>query len=116
MTVQGTVDLALGLLDHQLLDRDERRCGKVDDLELKGVADGNPQVAAIVAGPPAWRGRGRVGKAAATVARGRTVRIPWEEVKEVGSAVQLRRSAAELGLGHGDDRTRPWIQRLPKSQ
>jgi sporulation protein YlmC with PRC-barrel domain len=116
MTVRGPIDVALGLLDHQLLDSEERRCGKVDDVELEGLSEGNPQVAAILAGPPVWRGRGRLGKAAAMVARGRTVRIPWEEVREIGSAVHLRKSASELGLGRGDDRARPWIQRLPRSE
>ena len=31
------LDLGLGLLDHQLVDSDGRRCGNVDDLELEGV-------------------------------------------------------------------------------
>ena len=37
----GKIDLGLGILDHQLVDSDDRRCGKVDDLELEGVATGN---------------------------------------------------------------------------
>ena len=35
------LDLALGVLDHQLLDADGRRCGKVDDLELEGIREGD---------------------------------------------------------------------------
>jgi hypothetical protein len=108
-----TVDLALGILDHQLVDADERRCGKVDDLELEGVSKGTPEVAAILAGSPVWAGRGRLGRVASLVGRGTTVRIPWQRVAQVDSAVHLRGRAAEFGLARGDDRARGWIERLP---
>jgi sporulation protein YlmC with PRC-barrel domain len=109
------VDLGLGVLDHQLLDCDGRRCGNVDDLELEGVAGGEPRVAAILSGPSAWKGRGRVDRLAAWVARGRLVRVPWDEVAEVAAGVVLRSTASELRLGRGDDRLRPWIEKLPGS-
>ena len=48
------IDLGLGVLDHQLLDCDGRRCGNVDDLELEGVGGSDPRVVAILSGPPAW--------------------------------------------------------------
>jgi hypothetical protein len=115
MTSSGRVDLALGILDHQLLDREGRRCGKVDDLELEGVADGRPRVSAIVTGPGGLRGRGRLGRLVARLSRGRTVLIPWADVAEVRSGVQLRRSAKELRLGRGDDRARAWVERIPGS-
>jgi sporulation protein YlmC with PRC-barrel domain len=109
------IDLGLGVLDHQLLDCDGRRCGKVDDLELEGVGGDDPRVVAILSGPPAWKGRGRLGRLAAWLARGRLVRVPWDEVTEVGAGIKLRSSATELGLGRGDDRLRPWIEKLPGS-
>ena len=104
------VDLALGLLDHQLLDRDGRRCGKVDDLELDGA-----DVVAILTGPPVWRGRGPIGRLAAALARGSTVRVPWSEVEKIDSAVRLRKRARELRLGRGDDRARPLVEKIPGS-
>jgi len=104
------IDLALGVLDHQLVDADDRRCGKVDDLELAGDA-----VETILTGPPAWRGRGLLGRLAARLARGQTVRIPWAEVAKIDSAVRLRKSAHELRLGRGDDRARGLVDRLPGS-
>ncbi len=109
------IDLGLGVLDHQLLDSEGRRCGNVDDLELEGVRDGAPRVVAILAGPPAWRGRGSLGRLAAWLARGRLVRIPWEEVAVVRAHVEVRKTAAELGLGRGDDRARRWIEKVPGS-
>ena len=44
-------DLHLGrnVLDHQLLDKDERRCGNVDDLAIE-----DDVVIAIYSGPGAW--------------------------------------------------------------
>jgi hypothetical protein len=110
------IDLALGVLDHQLVDIDERRCGKIDDLELERNDAGELQVAAILVGAPAWRTRGRLGRLAAILTRGRTTHIPWTEVREIHSAVHLKKSAHELRLGRGDDRARPWIQRLPRSE
>ena len=109
------VDLALGILDHQLVDSDGRRCGNVDDLELEGVREGSPRVSAILTGPPVWRGRGWLGRLAALLARGQTVRVPWNEVERIDSAVHLKRTARELRLGRGDDRTRSWVARIPGS-
>ena len=109
------LDLGLGLLDHQLLDSEGRRCGNVDDLELSGVGEGEPRVAAILVGPPVWRGRGWLGRLAAFVTPGGTVRVPWEEVEKVDAAVHLRRTARELRLGRGDDRARKWVEWIPGS-
>lgn len=107
------VDLALGILDHQLVDADGRRCGNVDDLELEGIRDGAPRVTAIVVGPPVWRGRGRLGRLAAAVTRGRTVRVDWSEVGEIDSGVRLKKRAGEYGLGRGDDRARKLVAWIP---
>jgi nucleoid-associated protein YgaU len=107
------VDLALGILDHQLVDAEGRRCGNVDDLELAGIQDGTPQVEAILVGPPVWRGRGFVGRLAATVARGRAVRVLWSEVEKIDSGVRLRKTARELGLGRGDERARKLVAWIP---
>jgi sporulation protein YlmC with PRC-barrel domain len=109
------IDLGLGVLDHQLVDSEGRRCGKVDDLELEGVREGPPKVVTILVGPPAWRGRGLLGVLAAKVARGQLVRVPWEEVAAVKADIELRKTAAELRLGRGDDRVRPWVEKIPGS-
>jgi sporulation protein YlmC with PRC-barrel domain len=108
------LDLALAVLDHQLLDRDGRRCGNVDDVAIEGGPGESAWVVALYAGPGAWRGRGGwLGRLAAWVGRGKVVRIPWEEVAAVESHVELKKAASEYGLGRGDDRARPWIERLP---
>ncbi|TMK76605.1 MAG: hypothetical protein E6G45_12700 [Actinobacteria bacterium] len=109
------LDLGVGVLDHQLVDSEGRRCGNVDDLELKGIDEGFPRVVAILVGPPVWRGRGRLGRLAAAFARGQTVRVPWEEVETIDSAVRLKKTARELRLGRGDDRARRWVEWIPGS-
>jgi sporulation protein YlmC with PRC-barrel domain len=108
------IDLALGLLDHQLVDSEGRRCGNVDDLELDAGKD-LPRVEAILVGPPVWKGRGLLGRLLASFSSARTVRVPWREVERIDSAVHLRKTASEYGLGRGDDRLRPWIERIPGS-
>jgi sporulation protein YlmC with PRC-barrel domain len=109
-----TRDLGLNVLDHQLIDRDGRRCGKVDDLVLEGGPGEALVVTAILAGPDVWPGRSPwLGRLAAWLARGGRQRIPWEDVDGVQSHVKLKRTAAELGLGRGDDRLRPLVERIP---
>ena len=111
-----TIDLGLNLLDHQLLDAEGRRCGKVDDIALEGGPGEDLEVAAILCGPGVWRARaGSIGRIAAWLGGGGRVRIPWEEVDGVGSHVKLRKRADELGLGRGDDRLRPYIEKIPGS-
>ena len=111
-----TIDLGLNLLDHQLLDADGRRCGKVDDIALEGAPGGDFEVVAILCGPGVWRARaGVIGRIAAWLGGGGRVRVPWDEVAGVDSHVKLHRRADELGLGRGDDRLRPYIAKIPGS-
>jgi sporulation protein YlmC with PRC-barrel domain len=93
--MSDAIDIGLGLLDHQLVDSEGRRCGKVDDLELEGVRDGRPVVTAILVG------------------RRRQVHVPWDRVEKIDSAVQLKGTARELRLGRGDDRLRTWLEGIP---
>ena len=58
MSQTTDVDLALGILDHQLVDSEGNNCGKVDDLEIAGLDGDSPEVEEIVVGGNAWRSRG----------------------------------------------------------
>jgi hypothetical protein len=111
-----SIDLGLNLLDHQLLDAENRRCGKVDDLALEGGPGEELELVAILCGPGVWCARaGLIGRAAAWLGGGGRVRIPWQDVAQVGSHVKLRKRAAELGLGRGDDRLRSYVDKIPGS-
>ena len=112
MSKSTPVDLALGILDHQLVDVDGQNCGKVDELELGGLDRGSPQVAEILVGGNAWRTRGLLGRLAARFA-GDAVHVPWSEVESVSSVVKLKRTAAELRLNRGDERWARLIGKLP---
>jgi sporulation protein YlmC with PRC-barrel domain len=104
-------ELHLGhnILDHQLLDKDGRRCGNVDDLAIE-----DDEVVAILVGPGYWPQRaGRLGRLAGWIGGSKRVRVPWTEVEKVDSAVHLRKSATDYGLGAGDDRVRPLLEKIP---
>ena len=108
------IDIGLQVLDRQLLDKDGRRCGNVDDLAIEGGAGDVPEVVAILVGPGYWPQRaGVVGRIAGWIGGGRRVRVPWGDVKKVGAGVELSRGATDLGLGRGDDRLRPFVDKIP---
>jgi sporulation protein YlmC with PRC-barrel domain len=106
------VDIALGILDHQLVDSDGVNCGKVDDLEIQRLDGGSPEVTEIIVGGNAWRSRGLLGRIAARFS-GNAVHVPWAEVESVSSVVHLKRPAAELRLGRGDVRWAKLIGKVP---
>jgi sporulation protein YlmC with PRC-barrel domain len=108
------MDLGLRILDHQLLDSAGRRCGKVDDLALEGGPGEPLRVVAILSGPGISPQRaGLLGRIAGWLGGGGTIRVPWEEVDQVAAHVKLCKRADQLGLGKGDDRLRPWIEKIP---
>jgi len=109
--------LAHRLLDEQILDSEGRRCGRVDDIELKGTP---PRVTALLVGEGLYPRR--LPRRLARLARrltgperwgANTLRIPWQEVDRIEAAVHLRGKAEELGLGEGDDPGRWMVRRLP---
>jgi hypothetical protein len=108
------IDLGLSLVDHQLLDSEARRCGNVDELALEGGPGESLEVVAILSGPGTWRRRaGWIGRLASWIGGGKTVRVPWEDVDHVAAHVKLSKRAETLGLGRGDDRLRPYIEKIP---
>jgi sporulation protein YlmC with PRC-barrel domain len=116
MTDAQELDLVFGLLDHQLVDKDGRRCGKVDDLEVEARPGRPARAVAILAGTGYWGARlhGPFRRSASALG-GSRVRIEWKDVGEVSAAVHLTKTAKELRLGRGDDRAARWVRKLPGS-
>lgn len=114
--VGTTLDLGLRLLDDQLFDAEGHRCGRVDDIQLKGAVGLRTEVSDLLVGSGAWRGRLRRPFAYAIdgIAPDHMIRIPWNEVTRVGTSVQLSRSAKELGLEAKDGRNVQWIGAPPR--
>jgi sporulation protein YlmC with PRC-barrel domain len=106
------VDIALAILDHQLVDADGINCGKVDELEVSGLDTDSPEITEILVGGNAWRSRGLLGRIAARLA-GNAVHVPWSEVESVSAVVKLKRPAAELRLGEGDRRWSALVSKVP---
>ena len=108
------IDIALSLLDHQLIDGDGQNCGKVDDLEIAGLDGESPEIVEIIIGGNAWRSRGLLGRLAARLS-GNAVHVPWSEVHSVTSVVTLKRPCAELRLNAGDTRWANLVGKVPGS-
>ena len=110
------MDLGLRLLDDQLLDAEERRCGRVDDIQLKGAPGSRTEVSALLVGPGAWAGRLRRPFAYLVEGLGPDYMhvIPWDEVTWVGTSVGLSGSAADLGLWTADGRNVQWVGAPPR--
>jgi sporulation protein YlmC with PRC-barrel domain len=109
--------IAHRILDEQIVDSEGRRCGRVDDVELTGNP---PRLTALLVGNglyprrlPKWAARLGRRIAGPEVWGSNALRIPWEEVDRLESAVWLRKQAEELGLGEGDDPERWIVKRLP---
>src|SRR4051794_22083292 len=105
------MDLVYRVLDDQLVDVDGRRCGRADDLEFEGELGAPPRLHAILSGSGTWHRRvprrlRAIGARVfgAGVVGGDVIRVPWEQVDAITSAIALRGKASELGLAQGDDR------------
>lgn len=104
------LDLARDILDLQIVDRDLRAVGRVDDIELES-GRGGLEVSAFVSGIPALAGRsrGRLGAWMLALYRrlhddkkAEPIRIPFSAVRHINSRVTLFASKDELGLGRID--------------
>jgi sporulation protein YlmC with PRC-barrel domain len=100
-------DLALNVLDRQIVDREGRPAGNVYDLEFTWPEDGigPPFVTALLAGPGALSQRldGRLGKWISSIhARlnrgdGEPARVSMGVVQKIGVKVELTVAATDLG-------------------
>lgn len=101
------------LLDLQIIDKDERSCGVVDDVELSGEAGKQLRVEALLVGPGAYEGRmpAWLYWVVTKIAGDSMARVPATEILEIGSVVKLKSSAEKFGLHIVEDKVAEWIPR-----
>jgi sporulation protein YlmC with PRC-barrel domain len=111
MKPTANIKIVSQLLDLPIVDGDGRWCGVVDDVEFSGTARKEARLAALLVGPGAYRGRmpGWMFAVTRAIVGERIVHVPIDEVKTIGSSVELKCSAEKLGLARTDDKLRPWI-------
>lgn len=114
MNLTDPLKLVSQLLDLPIVDKDEHRCGIVDDVEFEGSAGKETRVKALLVGPGAYTGRmpGWMFWITRRIAGDRMVRVPAAEIAEIGAVVKLKSTAQKLKLGEADDEVRPWIPRV----
>ena len=114
------LEAGLQLLDRQLVDRNGRLCGKVDDLELTGPDEnGDRYVSAILCGPGALltrMKRRRLGRWLRRIvgsefrsSREDPVRIPFSLVSDIGNHVTLAMDSEQVATFAAERWTRDHI-------
>ena len=113
MSPLGQVKIVSQLLDLQIIDKDERSCGVVDDIELSGSPGKEMWVEALLVGPGAYAGRMPAWLFWLTrkIAGDRMARVPADQIAEIGSVVKLKCKAEKFGLHEVEDKVRAWIPR-----
>ena len=113
MNLSDPVKLVSQLLDLPIIDKDERWCGIVDDVELSGSAGKPMRVKALLVGPGAYQGRMPAWLYAIVrkIGGDGMTRVPVAEIVEIGSVVKLKCTAEKLKLHDLEDTVRAWIPR-----
>ena len=114
MKLSDRVKLVSQLLDLPIIDRDERWCGIVDDVEFYGVPGKEMRVKALLVGPGAYEGRMPAWMywMVRKVAGNRMAHVPADQIIEIGSVVKLKSTAEELKLHQVENKVRGWIPRV----
>jgi sporulation protein YlmC with PRC-barrel domain len=109
----GPIKLVSELLDLPLVDKDNRWCGIVDDVELTGGAGKETRIKALLVGPGAYSGRlsGWAFRLVTKIAGDRIARVPIDEVERISRAVHLKCPAEKVKLHVVENKVRAWIPR-----
>ncbi|MFL6786039.1 MAG: hypothetical protein ACJ8E0_07200 [Sphingomicrobium sp.] len=113
MNVGDPIKLVSQLIDLPIIDKDERWCGIVDDVEFSGSAGKATRIAALLVGPGAYAGRlpSWLFWLVKKTAGDRMARVPADKIIEIGTVVKLGCRAEELKLHSVEDEVRAWIPR-----
>jgi hypothetical protein len=103
------IELGKRIVDKGLLDCNELRCGKVDDLVLQFADNGTgtaPELVALITGPKAFATT--IGHGAGSLARvlfrilgiadAQPVEVPWMHVRQIDDVIRLDIDAGDYGI------------------
>lgn len=114
MNPSDPIKIVSQLLDLPIIDSKGNYCGIVDDIELTGSPGKETRLAALLAGPGAYRARmpGWAMWLVRKVAGDRITRLSMQQVASINSAVHLKSTAEKLGLHKSESAARQWIPRV----
>ena len=110
-----SLNLCLRILDDQLVDAEDERFARVDDIELDGAPGSETRVSALIVGAGGWRWRVPRRLAGITAALTPNVvrRIPWELVQAIEpGVVRIGTTSGELGFGTAHHAGARWVDEL----
>jgi sporulation protein YlmC with PRC-barrel domain len=118
MSDREEMDLALRMLDQQIVDWSGRRCGKVDDIAIDGDPGGKATVRGFFVGRRVTQARRpyllRLVKGNFPRFGDRDeVEVSWSAISEITHLVKLEDDRETFGLGEGDRRLEPWLAKVP---
>jgi sporulation protein YlmC with PRC-barrel domain len=113
MNLADPIKLVSQLVDLPIVDKDERSCGIVDDVELDGAAGKETRIKALLVGPGAYRRRmpGWLYWLIRKIVGDRMARVPAGEIMEIGTVVKLKCAAEQVKLHVVENRASTWIPR-----
>jgi sporulation protein YlmC with PRC-barrel domain len=113
VTPDSMIKLVSELLDLPLIDSEGKYCGMVDDVEFSGSAGKGLKLKALLVGPGAYAARlpGWATWLVRIVAGDRLTRVPMDQVRTIGTAVQLECPGRDLGLHKSEIAAGRWIPR-----
>jgi hypothetical protein len=107
------LDLIRDVLDNQLVDRFQRRMGKVDGIVIE-IRDGRPPLLKFVEVGLATKARRLHPKLYQWVRRrSKPYRIPWTKVRDIGVDMEMDVDADETPLLDFEKRIRKFLTRIP---
>jgi sporulation protein YlmC with PRC-barrel domain len=120
MSESRQLDLALRVLDQQLIDWGGRKCGKVDDILIEGEPGKAARVTGLLVGPAATMARRPglfrfLGRFTPQFGDPSEVEVPWSAVDGITHVVKLKEEADDLGLHEGEKRALRLVGRIPGS-
>jgi sporulation protein YlmC with PRC-barrel domain len=109
----GRIKLVSQLLDLPIVDKDERSCGIVDDIEFSGGPGEDTRIEALLVGPGAYAGRMPrwMYWIVRKIAGDRMARVPAGQIIEIGSVVKLRSRGERFELHIVENEVAAWIPR-----